>query len=88
MSKFQALLGDGQQFGIHLQYAVQPKPEGMHRLSWWARLLSAITPAPGAGRHIFYGHDLAKDLRKLPLRTWGAYLPILFTIQNATECGI
>ena len=27
--KFQALLGDGSQFGIHLQYKVQPKPEGI-----------------------------------------------------------
>ncbi len=29
MPKFQALLGDGNQFGIHLQYQVQPKPEGI-----------------------------------------------------------
>src|SRR6202166_3074697 len=29
ISKFQALLGDGSQFGIRLQYQVQPKPEGI-----------------------------------------------------------
>src|SRR5277367_1388452 len=29
VSKFQALLGDGNQFGIQLQYQVQPKPEGI-----------------------------------------------------------
>ena len=32
--KFENLLGDGQQYGIHIQYAVQPKPEGSHKRSW------------------------------------------------------
>ncbi len=35
--RFEALLGDGSQYGLHLQYKVQPSPDGWHRRSSWAR---------------------------------------------------
>jgi glucose-1-phosphate thymidylyltransferase len=64
VQKFQSLLGDGSQFGIALQYKVQPKPEGIAQ----AFLLgeSFLDHHPCAlvlGDNIFYGHDLGKDLR-------------------------
>lgn len=40
VQKFQALLGDGDQFGIRLQYREQPKPEGIAQAFWWVKLLS------------------------------------------------
>ncbi len=71
--KFKALLGDGSQFGIELQYKVQPKPEGIAQ----AFLLGAefIGDCPSAlvlGDNIFYGHDLAKDLKEAATKTLGA----------------
>src|SRR5882762_4048643 len=63
--KFQALLGDGSQFGIHLEYEVQPKPEGIAQAFWLGEPFVGSSPcALVLGDNIFYGHDLAKDLRQ------------------------
>jgi glucose-1-phosphate thymidylyltransferase len=71
--KFECLLRDGSQFGIHFHYKVQPKPEGIAQ----AFLLAAdfIKGSPCAlvlGDNIFYGHDLAKDLRESASKARGA----------------
>jgi len=63
--KFQVLLRDGSQFGIHLAYKVQPRPEGIAQ----AFLVGEefLTGSPCAlilGDNIFYGHDLVRDLRE------------------------
>jgi glucose-1-phosphate thymidylyltransferase len=73
LPKFQCLLRDGSQFGIHLHYKVQPKPEGIAQ----AFLVGAefINGSPCAlvlGDNIFYGHDLAKDLRESAGKAQGA----------------
>lgn len=62
--RFQQLLGDGGQWGLNLQYAVQPSPDGLAQ----AFIIGAdfIGNAPSAlilGDNIFYGHDMAQDLR-------------------------
>jgi len=63
--KFQALLGDGGQFGIQLQYKVQPKPEGIAQAFLLGEtFLGESACALVLGDNIFYGHDLAKDLRE------------------------
>jgi len=62
--KFEALLRDGSQFGIELQYLVQPKPEGIAQAFLLGEKFIAGDPcALVLGDNIFYGHDLAKDLR-------------------------
>src|ERR1700733_2858696 len=71
--RFQTLLQDGSQFGIRLQYKAQLKPEGIAQ----AFLLGQefIDGSPCAlvlGDNIFYGHDLAKDLREAAKKTSGA----------------
>jgi glucose-1-phosphate thymidylyltransferase len=61
--RFEQLLGDGSQWGIHITYAVQPRPEGLAQ----AFLIGSdfIGNDPSAlvlGDNIFYGHDLSKHL--------------------------
>ncbi|MBK8666970.1 MAG: glucose-1-phosphate thymidylyltransferase RfbA [Burkholderiales bacterium] len=71
--RFQQLLGDGSQWGIHLQYAVQPSPDGLAQ----AFLIGEqfIAGAPSAlvlGDNIFYGHDFERLLLDADARSEGA----------------
>ena len=66
--RFEELLGDGHQFGIHLQYKVQPSPDGLAQ----AFLLGEefLGGQPGAmvlGDNIFYGNGFGRLLRKAVL---------------------
>src|SRR6266853_6706620 len=62
--KFQVLLGDGSQYGIRLQYQVQPKPEGIAQAFLLGDgFIGDSSCALILGDNIFYGHDLGKDLR-------------------------
>ncbi len=71
--KFQTLLGDGSQFGIKLQYQVQQKPEGIAQAFLLGETFIGSSPcALVLGDNIFYGHDLAKDLRDAATKTRGA----------------
>jgi glucose-1-phosphate thymidylyltransferase len=64
LPKFEALLQDGSQLGIRLEYCVQAKPEGIAQAFLLAeKFLSGGPCALVLGDNIFYGHDLAKDLR-------------------------
>jgi glucose-1-phosphate thymidylyltransferase len=71
--RFEQLLGDGAQWGLDIQYAVQAAPEGLAQ----AFIIGAdfIGNDPSAlvlGDNIFYGHDLAGDLKAASARTSGA----------------
>jgi glucose-1-phosphate thymidylyltransferase len=71
--RFRDLLGDGGQWGIRLEYAVQPKPEGLAQ----AFLIGADFLAGGPsvlvlGDNIFYGHGLAERLQAAATRHDGA----------------
>ncbi len=71
--RFQQLLGDGSQWGIQLQYAVQPSPDGLAQ----AFIIGAdfIGDAPSAlvlGDNIFYGHDFHHLLANADQRDGGA----------------
>ena len=71
--RFRDLLGDGSQWGIRLEYAVQPKPEGLAQ----AFLIGADFLAGGPsvlvlGDNIFYGHALAERLQAAAARPGGA----------------
>ena len=70
---FQSLLGDGSDLGIDLQYAVQPKPEGLAQAFHIGR--DFIDGGPCAlilGDNIFYGHGLTESLQKAARQTSGA----------------
>jgi glucose-1-phosphate thymidylyltransferase len=71
--RFQQLLGDGQAWGLNLEYAVQPSPDGLAQ----AFIIGAdfVGDGPSAlvlGDNIFYGHDLAARLRSANERIEGA----------------
>jgi glucose-1-phosphate thymidylyltransferase len=73
VQKFEALLGDGSQFGIQLHYKVQPKPEGIAQAFLVGESFLGENPcALVLGDNIFYGHDLAKDLREAAGKKSGA----------------
>ena len=73
LPKIQTLLRDGSQFGIRLEYKVQPKPEGIAQAFLLGEQFIAGSPvALVLGDNIFYGHDLAKDLRESAEKTDGA----------------
>jgi len=63
--RFEQLLGDGSQWGTHLSYAVQPRPEGLAQAFLIGReFLGGAPCAMVLGDNIFYGHDLVKLLRE------------------------
>jgi glucose-1-phosphate thymidylyltransferase len=88
VSKFQTLLGDGGQFGIHLQYQVQPKPEGIAQAFLLGeKFLGANPCALVLGDNIFYGHDLAKDLRDAATKTQGARV-FAYPVHDPERYGV
>ncbi|MEP7208743.1 MAG: glucose-1-phosphate thymidylyltransferase RfbA [Casimicrobiaceae bacterium] len=71
--RFTQLLGDGSRWGLSIQYAVQPQPEGLAQAFIIGR--SFVGDAPSAlvlGDNIFYGHDLQGLLAGASARTDGA----------------
>ena len=86
--KFQALLGDGSQFGIQLQYQVQARPEGIAQAFLVGEgFLGGSACALVLGDNIFYGHDLAKDLREAATRTQGARV-FAYPVHDPERYGV
>ena len=70
---FEKLLGDGSQYGINLQYAEQPKPEGLAQAFIIGRRFLDGGPASMIlGDNMFYGHGLPEQLRPAAERCAGA----------------
>ena len=72
---FKKLLGDGSQLGIHIEYAVQPKPEGLAQALIIAEnFLDGNPSALILGDNLFYGHGLEDLLLKANSNHSGAQL--------------
>lgn len=62
--RFEHLLGDGSQWGLNIQYAVQEKPEGLAQAFIIGKAFIGNNPsALVLGDNIFYGHDIAESLQ-------------------------
>ena len=71
--RFEALLGDGHQFGITLSYAVQPSPDGLAQaFIIGADFIGNDSVAMVLGDNIFHGQGLKKRLREAAAREKGA----------------
>nr|WP_308444329.1 glucose-1-phosphate thymidylyltransferase RfbA [Laribacter hongkongensis] len=86
--RFQSLLGDGSQWGMNLQYAVQPSPDGLAQ----AFLIGAdfLAGAPSAlvlGDNIFYGHDFVRLLTDAGRQHDGATV-FAYHVQDPERYGV
>ncbi len=86
--RFEQLLGDGAQWGLNIQYAVQAAPEGLAQ----AFLIGSdfIGHDPSAlvlGDNIFYGHELSQDLIAAGQRTHGATV-FAYPVHDPERYGV
>ncbi len=88
MPRFEHLLGDGSDWGLNLQYAVQPSPDGLAQAFIIGK--DFIGKAPSAlvlGDNIFHGHDLHTLLEKAMMRTRGATV-FAYHVQDPERYGV
>ena len=86
--RFQQLLGDGSQWGLGLQYAVQASPDGLAQ----AFIIGADFVGDGLsalvlGDNIFYGHDMAQDLRAASALAHGATV-FAYRVNDPQRYGV
>ncbi|MCP1650337.1 glucose-1-phosphate thymidylyltransferase RfbA [Pseudomonas sp. GD04087] len=73
LPNFRALLGDGEQFGVRLQYAVQPSPDGLAQAFLiGAQFIGDDSVCLVLGDNIFYGQGFTETLREAAARPRGA----------------
>ena len=86
--RFEQLLGDGSQWGINLQYAVQPSPDGLAQaFIIGEKFLDGAPSALVLGDNLFYGHDMHLLLDNAMRRQTGASV-FAYHVQDPERYGV
>ena len=86
--RFEQLLGDGSQWGMNLQYAVQPSPDGLAQAFIIGDKFVGNQPsALVLGDNIFHGHDFAPLLAEADAKTSGATV-FAYHVQDPERYGV
>jgi glucose-1-phosphate thymidylyltransferase len=86
--RFEGLLGDGHRWGMDISYAVQPAPEGLAQaFIIGERFVGGRPSALVLGDNIFYGHDLAEDMKDATARTNGATV-FAYPVHDPERYGV
>ncbi len=86
--RFQQLLGDGSQWGLRLEYAVQPSPDGLAQAFLIGESFIGSSPtALVLGDNIFYGHDFHLLLGNATQKQQGASV-FAYHVQDPERYGV
>lgn len=86
--RFNELLGDGSQWGLNIQYAVQPSPDGLAQAFIIGKEFVGNSPsALVLGDNIFYGHELVNQLHAANQRTSGATI-FAYHVNDPERYGV
>jgi len=88
LPRFQHLLSDGSCYGIRIQYAAQPKPEGIAQAFLIGKdFIGGSCCSLVLGDNIFYGHELANDVRAATQRPSGARI-FAYPVNDPERYGV
>ncbi|WP_025565861.1 glucose-1-phosphate thymidylyltransferase RfbA [Psychromonas sp. SP041] len=88
LPRFKELLKDGSQWGVKIEYVVQPSPDGLAQAFLLAEeFLDGSPAALILGDNLFYGHDLAKSLQRANQQEKGATV-FGYYVSNPTSYGV
>jgi glucose-1-phosphate thymidylyltransferase len=86
--RFQQLLGDGAQWGMNLQYAVQPSPDGLAQAFIIGDAFVGSSPsALVLGDNLFYGHDFVQLLTQADTQSDGATV-FAYHVRDPERYGV
>lgn len=88
LPRFEALLGDGSDWGVSLTYAVQPTPDGLAQaFIIGEKFLAGHNCALVLGDNIFYGHNFEKELAAAMARNNGATV-FAYQVRDPERYGV
>jgi glucose-1-phosphate thymidylyltransferase len=86
--RFEQLLGDGSQWGLRFEYAIQPSPDGLAQAFLIGeQFLAGEGCCLVLGDNIFYGHDFARTLREASQQTTGATV-FAYAVTDPERYGV